>query len=90
MVHIYNGVLVIKKKKFESILVRWMNLKTVIQSEVSWKQKNKYHILTHKYVIQKIVLMNRFAGKEWKHRFGKQICRHSGRRKERDKWRQQN
>ena len=31
-----------KKNKFESVLVRWMNLKPVIQSEVSQKEKNKY------------------------------------------------
>jgi len=32
----------IKRNKFESVLVMWMNLEPVIQSE-----KNKYHILTH-------------------------------------------
>ena len=26
---------------------KWMDLETVIQSEVSQKEKNKYHILTH-------------------------------------------
>ena len=31
-----------KKNKFESVLVRWMNLKPVIQSEVSQKEKNYY------------------------------------------------
>ena len=30
-----------------SFLIRWMNLDTVIQSEISQKKKNKYHILTH-------------------------------------------
>ena len=30
------------RNKFESVLVRWMNLKPVIQSEVSQKEKNKY------------------------------------------------
>ena len=29
----------------------WMNLETVIQNEVSQKEKNKYHILTHIYEI---------------------------------------
>ena len=29
------------------VVVRWMNLQPVIQSEVSQKEKNKYHILTH-------------------------------------------
>ena len=43
----------IKRNKFESVLLRWMNLESVIQSEVSQKEKNKYHILTHIYEIQK-------------------------------------
>ena len=32
----------IKKSEFESVLVMWMNLKPVIQSEVTQKEKNKY------------------------------------------------
>ena len=39
----------IKRNEFESVPVRWMNLEHVIQSEVSQKKKNKYHILTHVY-----------------------------------------
>ena len=31
-----------KRNKFESALVRWMNLEPVIPSEVSQKEKNKY------------------------------------------------
>ena len=42
MVHIYNGILVIKRNVSESVLVRWMNLEPVIQSEVGQKEKNKY------------------------------------------------
>ena len=41
----------IKKNPFQSVLMRWMNLKPIIQSEVSHKEKNKYHILTHIYGI---------------------------------------
>ena len=32
----------IKRNKFESIIMRWMNLEPVIQSKVSQKEKNKY------------------------------------------------
>ena len=39
--------LVIKRNIFESVLKRWMNLKPIIQSEVSQKEKGKYCILTH-------------------------------------------
>ena len=42
---------VIKKNEFESVLVRCMNLKPVIQSEVSQKEKHQYNILTHIYGI---------------------------------------
>ena len=37
----------IKRNAFESVLMRWMNLEPIIQSEVSQKEKDKYHILTH-------------------------------------------
>ena len=37
----------IKRKTFESVLMRWMNLEPIIQSEVSQKEKVKYKILTH-------------------------------------------
>ena len=37
----------IKRKEIGSFVETWMDLETVIQSEVSQKEKNKYHILTH-------------------------------------------
>ena len=37
----------IKRNASESVLMRWMNLEPIIQSEVSQKEKNKYRILTH-------------------------------------------
>ena len=42
-----------KRNTFESVLMRWMNLEPIIQNEVSQKEKDKYHILTHIYGIQK-------------------------------------
>ena len=41
----------IKRNKTESFVVRWIDLESVIQSEVSPKEKNKYHMLTHIYGI---------------------------------------
>ena len=41
----------IKKNGFESILMRWMKLEPIIQSEVSQKDKDQYSILTHIYGI---------------------------------------
>ena len=43
----------IKRNTSESVLMRWMNLEPIIQSEVSQKEKNNYHILTHIYGIYK-------------------------------------
>ena len=39
----------IKRDAFESVLMRWMNLEPIIQSEVSQKKKDKYHILMYIY-----------------------------------------
>ena len=39
----------IKKKTFESVLMRWMKLETIIQSEVSQKGKHQYSILMHDF-----------------------------------------
>ena len=41
----------IKKNSFESVLMRWMKLEPIIQSEVSQKDKEHYSILTHMYRI---------------------------------------
>ena len=35
----------IKRNKFVSVVVRWMNLERVIQSEISQKEKNKYVLM---------------------------------------------
>ena len=43
----------IKRNEIELFLVRWMDLESVIQSEVSQKEKNKYCVLTHIYGIKK-------------------------------------
>ena len=47
VVHIYSGILAIKRNEIGSFVETWMDLESVIQSEVSQKEKNKYHILTH-------------------------------------------
>ena len=41
----------IKRNEIELFVVRWMDLETVIQSEVSQKEKNEYRMLTHIYGI---------------------------------------
>ena len=41
----------IKRNETELFVVKWMDLESVIQSEVSQREKNKYHMLTHIYEI---------------------------------------
>ena len=41
----------IKRKETELFVVRWMDLESVIQSEISQKEKNKFRMLMHIYGI---------------------------------------
>ena len=43
----------IEKNTFESVLMKWMKLEPIIQSDVSQKEKHQYSILTHIHGIQK-------------------------------------
>ena len=43
----------VKKNAFEPVLMRWMKLEPIIQSEVSQKEKHQCSILMHVYGIQK-------------------------------------
>ena len=52
VVYMYNGILLSNKiSEFKSVLVRWMNLDPIIQSEVNQEEKNSDHILRHIYGI---------------------------------------
>ena len=41
----------IKRNAFESVLMTWMNLEPIIQSEVSQEELDEHRILTHIYGI---------------------------------------
>ena len=43
----------IKRNEMELSVVRWMDLESVIQSEVSQKEKNKYSMLTYIWNLRK-------------------------------------
>ena len=46
MVHMDNGIFLnYKKSTFESVLMRWMKLEPIVQSEVSQKEKHQYSVL---------------------------------------------
>ena len=47
----------IKKNTLESVLMRWMKLEPIIQSEVSQKDKHQYSILTHIYIYMEFRMM---------------------------------
>ena len=49
LVHTHNGILLLSHKKdaFVSVLMSWMNLGPIIQSEASQKEEDKYRILMH-------------------------------------------
>ena len=52
VVHIHNEILLSHKRNtFELVLMRWMNLETIIQTALNQKEKDKYHILTCIYRI---------------------------------------
>ena len=54
-----------------------MNLEPIIQSEVSQKEKDKYHILMHIYIESiKMVLKNLFTGQQWRNRHREQTYGH--------------
>ena len=46
-----NSYSVIKRNEIELFVVRWMDVESVIQSEISQKEKNIYRMLTHIYGI---------------------------------------
>ena len=41
----------IKRNAIKVFVVRWMDLESIIQNEISQKEKNNYHMLTHIYGI---------------------------------------
>jgi len=50
-IYIMENYSAIRKNTFESVLMRWMKLEPIIQSEVSQKEKHQHSILMHTYGI---------------------------------------
>ena len=69
-----------KKNTFESVLMRWMKLEPIIQSEVRQKEKCQYSILTHIYGFKKMVMMTLYARQQKRHRCKEQTFGFCGRR----------
>ena len=51
VIHTMEYYSAIKRDTFESVLMKWMNLEPIIQSELSQKEKGKHHITMHIYGI---------------------------------------
>ena len=60
----YSGI---KKNAFESVLMRWMKLELIMQSEVSQKEKHQYSILLIYMEFRKIVMMTLYARQQKRH-----------------------
>ena len=71
----------IKKNSFESVLMRWMKLEPIIQSEVSQKDKDKYSILMHNMEFKKMVMITLYAKQKKRHRCTEQTLELYGRRR---------
>ena len=54
----------IKRNEIKLFVVRWMDLESVIQTEVSQKEKNQYRMLTHIWNQKKMVMKNVGARQE--------------------------
>ena len=46
MLYIHNGILLSHKKTITPFAATWMELETLILSEVSQKEKDKYHMIS--------------------------------------------
>ena len=54
VVHIHNEIYsAVKRNVFESVLMRWMNLEPIIQSDVSQKEKDKPYTNAYIHSLEK-------------------------------------
>ena len=65
----------IERNESESVLMRWMNLEPIKQSEESQKEKEKYCICMES---RRMALMNLFAMQKWRNRHREQTYGHRG------------
>ena len=65
VVHMYSGMLAIKRNVFESVLMRWMNLESITQSEASQKEKDKYSLLRNLYAGQEATVRTGHGTTDW-------------------------
>ena len=71
----------IKKNIFESVLMKWMKLEPIIQSEVSQKEKHQYSIIMHNVEFRKMVMMTLYVRYQKRHRCKEQTFGLCGRKR---------
>ena len=72
----------IKNNTFESVLMKWMKLEPIIQSEVSQKKKNTNTVYQHIYMeFRKMVMMTLYVRQQKRHRCKEQTLGLCGRRR---------
>ena len=75
----------IKRNAFESVLMRWMKLEPIIQSEVNQKEKHQYSILIYIYMeFRSMVIMTLYTRQQKRHRCTEQSFGLCGRGQWRD------
>ena len=62
----------IKKNTFESVLMRWMKLEPIIQSEVSQKEKTPIQYANAYMEFKKMVMMTLYERQQKRHRYKEQ------------------
>ena len=58
--------------KRDTVLMRWMRLEPIIQSEVSQKEEHQYRILTHIMEFRKMVMLTLYTRQQKRHRYKEQ------------------
>ena len=85
VVHIYNGILLSHKKEHIWVSSKEVDEPRAYYTEWSKSERQKHCILMYIPGSRKIVLMNIFAGQQWRCRHREQTCGHNGERRGRDK-----
>ena len=64
---------------FESVLMRWMKLEPIIQSDINQKEKHQYSILMYIYIeFRNMVMMILYVRQQKRHRYKGQILESVG------------
>ena len=71
----------IKKNTFESVLMRWIKLEPIIQSEVSQKEKLQYSILMEYMEFRKMVMTTLYLRQKKRQRYKEHTVGLCGRRR---------